>query len=238
MNESSLPIRHARHTHKIAAISIGSAHSYCPYINTTRAAQQQQKTMPVQFAVIGIPEEETCLKFIALVSSLSAIAVCLVGALFGHAAVTLFTFVALFLAGIYLVRLIYGLSVQIDELTRKVHNLMNREWRHEEEKKRNRRLKFVTATAMILDQFGDIFKCPILFDTPDDPVLTSTGMLYSKEKLREWFLTQNSTLCPMTKAPIKWYVHVFAIKQVCDLINEMKEETKNSIRKLEKEEIF
>ena len=146
--------------------------------------------MLVQFAVIGIPEEETCLKVIALVSTLSAIAVCLVGALFGHAAATLFTFVALFLAGIYLVRLLYGLAVRIEELTHKVNDLKNREWRHEEEKKRQRKLKFETAAAMILDRLGDIFTCPILFDTPDDPVLTSTGMLYSMEKLQKCFRTK------------------------------------------------
>ena len=189
-------------------------------------------------AVIRVPEEETCLKVIALVSTLSAIAVCLVGVLFGHAAATLFTFVALFLAGIYLVRLLYGLAVRIEELTHKVNDLKNREWRHEEEKKRQRKLKFETAAAMILDRFGDIFTCPILFDTPDDPVLTSTGMLYSMEKLQKCFRTQNSTLCPMTHAPIIWYVHVFAIKQICDQIKAMKKETENSIHKLEKEEIL
>ena len=90
---------------------------------------------------------------------------------------------------------------------------------------------------MILDQLGDIVKCPILLDTPDDPVLTSTGMLYSMETLQQWFREKDSTLCPMTRAPIRWCVRVFAIKQICDKIKAMKRETEDNIHRLEKVEI-
>lgn len=153
----------------------------------------------------GCTDDAQCLKFITLASGLSAIAVGLVSTLLGSAAAALLTFVALCVAGVCVVRLLYRLAERIQDLRYS-------KWQYGRKREKE-------AAAQITKHLADLVMCPLSFEIPPDPVVTNTGLIFSKRWLYRYFKQFNTRICPLTKAPIHWWAGSFPIRELCAELN-------------------
>jgi len=71
-----------------------------------------------------------------------------------------------------------------------------------------------TCTTLL----GEIIRClvcPIAFEVPVDPVISSTGIVYSRKHLNKHFQYSKSQICPLTNRNILWQVKALAISEIC-----------------------
>ena len=76
---------------------------------------------------------------------------------------------------------------------------------------------------LLIDIVGWL-QCPITHEVPDDPVITSTGILYSSAYLNEHFRTSDSKDCPFTRQPIRWAAKVYGVVKICKMFRAFENE--------------
>ena len=63
--------------------------------------------------------------------------------------------------------------------------------------------------------------CPIAFEVPKDPVVTSSGVVYAYSCLQRHFAHTGSQKCPLTNTPIAWCMKALPITEICNKLREL-----------------
>jgi hypothetical protein len=72
-----------------------------------------------------------------------------------------------------------------------------------------------SACITVLGEIIRCLVCPIAFEVPVDPVISSTGIMYSREHLNKHFQYSKSQICPLTNRNILWQVKALVISEIC-----------------------
>ena len=62
--------------------------------------------------------------------------------------------------------------------------------------------------------------CPIALDLPEDPVVSSTGIVYSSALLKRHFNHTRSQTCPITNTPMAWYAKALPVTEICEKLRQ------------------
>jgi hypothetical protein len=78
-----------------------------------------------------------------------------------------------------------------------------------------------------LEDIRDMVVCPIARNVPRDPVITSTGIMYSHDSFEAYKERMGRETCPMTSLPVTCVYKVPALKQICEKIIELMKNGEN-----------
>jgi hypothetical protein len=175
------------------------------------------------------------LLFITQVSFASAIAIGLTSHFLGSLCAALVVFLALFSVGIFLLNVL----LEKDHYIRKFKNDLTRQRQRLERmydlENHNYRVNREKRVLALLNKFGEFLTCPILCDVPEDPVVSSTGFIFSEALFnKHWNMHDSNPPCPMTRAPLRFSVVSRPLRQLCNKLYTEKKETEDKIRELQK----
>ena len=71
-----------------------------------------------------------------------------------------------------------------------------------------------------LSDISDIFICPISLGIPSDPIVSSTGIIYSQESIGTFKTLFLGVVCPVTNRVIMHFYKSLAVKQACEKLIE------------------
>ena len=193
-------------------------------------------SLTLTFNSWGFPNDENFI-YLAKLCGIFAILIFFVSTLFGSSILTaLVVFITSFSAGAWLILALRNLVYHVNDL--EYREMVVKE--KEEKLKRERlyldetiqvRLKhaqmqvqytFVgeeSTHTKLLSEFIPILTCPIMLEVPNDPVMTSTGQIYSSKALARNHAVTQKNACPLTRQQIKWTHAAVPITQLCQKVN-------------------
>jgi hypothetical protein len=69
-----------------------------------------------------------------------------------------------------------------------------------------------------INRLNSIMTCPISLAIPSDPVVASSGIMFSEKMIRSHFNVSKAMKCPMTFKHIDWTGESIPLKQTCELL--------------------
>ncbi len=199
-----------------------------------------------QMAVVMLPQytrgtpDDKSVMILAAGCALFSVAVCFVSMLMGSIAAAVFTFVVLFISLLKGLMFLSNLVLRVEnmELKEQLISRWERELQYEKKKSRAQEemikmrddeLKQLYATVENLTEsvcflskqlkdIRDMVVCPIAYGVPLDPVITSTGIMYSHGCFEAYKKRMGKETCPMTCLPVKYVCKALVIKEICEKI--------------------
>jgi uncharacterized coiled-coil protein SlyX len=190
----------------------------------------------------GIPDD-TSIMILAAGCALFSVVVCIVSMLFGSIAAAVVTFIAVFSSVLYGLMYLSSLALRVENM--ELREQLLAKWEHrlqyekersgnqeatikvrdDELKERDATVKKLTESIRFLDKqlqdIHDMVLCPIALAVPHDPVITSTGIMYSRGCFQRYNKKMGKVTCPLTFLPVKYVYEVRVIWQICQKFIEL-----------------
>jgi hypothetical protein len=91
-----------------------------------------------------------------------------------------------------------------------------------------------TDTLRVIEALCEDLVCPILLEVPDDPVVSSTGFIFSNVSIWAHFRANPDYTCPMTRGYVGGLIRCRVLRAHCQRLLAMRAESRAKLHDLKK----